>query len=116
MAEKLSDCSRLCIHTMTTKPLSLREAMDTYVKEGVPGITVWRQHLEPYGPKEAGKMLKNSGLKVVSLCRGGFFCASSGTAREEARADNRRAIDEAAEFASTSPYPDPSELATGVYA
>ncbi len=98
MAHSITDYSRLCLHTMTTKPWSLREAMDEYGKAGIPGITVWRQHLEPYGAKEAGKMLRDSGLKVVSLCRGGFFPATSGTAREEARTDNRRAIDEAADI------------------
>jgi sugar phosphate isomerase/epimerase len=96
MTDKLSDCSRLCVHTMTTKPWTLREAIEHYTREGVPGITVWRQHLEPYGPEEAGKMLRESVLKVVSLCRGGFFPATSGAAREAARDDNRRAIDEAA--------------------
>lgn len=96
MPEKLKDFSRLCIHTMTTKPLTLREAIDAYTAADVPGITVWRQHLEPYGPEEAGRMLRDSGLKVVSLCRGGFFPATSAAAREKARDDNRRAIDEAA--------------------
>ena len=98
MPDKLTDLSRLCIHTMTTKPWSLEEAIEGYTRAGVPGITVWRQHLEPYGAKEAGRMLRESGLKVVSLCRGGFFVATGATARENARADNRRAIDEAAEI------------------
>lgn len=98
MVDPLPDCSRLCIHTMTTKAWTLREAIDGFTREGVPGITVWRQHLEPYGAKEAGRMLRDSGLRVASLCRGGFFPASSGQAREDARNDNRRAIDEAAEI------------------
>lgn len=98
MAEKLTDLSRLCIHTMTTKPWSLQQAINGYTRAGVPGITVWRQHIEPYGAKEAGKMLRDSGLKVVSLCRGGFFPATSASARDEARNDNHRAIDEAAEI------------------
>ena len=98
MADKLEDHSRLCIHTMTTKPWSLKEAIDGYAKAGVPGITVWRQHYDGMGAKEAGKMLRDSGLEVVSLCRGGFFPATSGMAREEARNDNRKAIDEAAEI------------------
>ena len=96
MTSAIQDCSRLCIHTMTTKPWSLRETIDGYVKAGVPGITVWRSHLEPYGAKEAGKMLQDSGLRVVSLCRGGFFPAQGAAAREAAKDDNRRAIDEAA--------------------
>ncbi len=96
MVEPLTDCSRLCVHTMTTKPWSLEQAVDHYAQAGIPGITVWRQHLEPYGPEAAGRLLKASGLRVVSLCRGGFFPASSAAEREDARNDNRRAIDEAA--------------------
>jgi sugar phosphate isomerase/epimerase len=98
MVERLEDYSRLCVHTMTTKPWSLEDAIAGYREAGVPGITVWRQHLKPYGAKEAGRMLRDSGLKVVSLCRGGFFPASSAADREAACNDNRRAIDEASEI------------------
>jgi len=94
-ASPLTDLSRLCIHTMTTKPWSLREAIDAYAAAGVSGITVWRNHLEPFGAEEAGRMLRDSGLQVVSLCRGGFFPATSAAAREEACTENRRIIDEA---------------------
>ena len=78
MPDQLTDTSRLCVHTMTTKPLSLKEALPAYEAAGVKGITVWRDHIEPYGAKEAGKMLRDSGLQVVSLCRGGFFPATAG--------------------------------------
>ena len=96
MAITLQVCSRLCIHTMTTKPWTLREAIDGYAKADVPGVTVWRQHIEPVGVKEAGRMLRDSGLKVVSLCRGGFFPAETRNERDKALDDNRRAVDEAA--------------------
>jgi len=98
MPEELKDFSRLCVHTMTTKPLSLPEAIEAYVEAEVAGITVWRQHIEPHGAKEAGRMLRESGLEVVSLCRGGFFVAAGAREREEARTENRRIIDEAAEI------------------
>ncbi|MCX7014029.1 MAG: sugar phosphate isomerase/epimerase [Candidatus Sumerlaeota bacterium] len=90
--------SHLCIHTMTTKPWSLAQAIDGYAKAGVEGITVWRQHLAPAGAKAAGAMLRESGLKVVSLCRGGFFPALTRADRRKALDDNRAAIDEAAEI------------------
>lgn len=96
MIPALTDHSRLCVHTMTTKPLKLEEAIEHYTRMEIPAITVWRQHIEPYGPAAAGKLLRESGLRVTSLCRGGFFVATSARAREEARNDNRRAIDEAA--------------------
>lgn len=98
MAEKLTDCSRLCIHTMTTKPWSLEEAVAGYAAIEATGITVWRQHIEPYGPKRAAKILRESGLEVVSLCRGGFFPSTSAEGREKARNENRRIIDEAEEI------------------
>ena len=94
----IEDTSRLCVHTMTTKPLALGEAIDTYQEKDINAITVWRQHIEPLGVKESARMLKESGMNVVSLCRGGFFPATSGMAREQARAENRQIIDEAAEL------------------
>ncbi len=98
MTDKLTDFSRLAIHTMTNKPWNLEQAIDGYCRAGVPGITVWREAIEPYGVKEAARMLKASGLKVVSLCRSGFFVATGAMDREQARTENRRAIDEAAEI------------------
>lgn len=96
MAEALSDLSKLCIHTMTTKPWPLAETIAGYTEAGVPAITVWRQHIEPQGVVESARMLRDSGLNVVSLCRGGFFPALSAGDRAAALDDNRRAIDEAA--------------------
>jgi len=88
--------SRLCIHTITTKPLGLAAACEAYRAAGAAGITVWREALEPLGVKESARVLAGSGLKVISLCRGGFFPAKSEADRQKAIDDNRRAIDEAA--------------------
>lgn len=92
----LTDFKCLCVHTMTVKRWSLAEAIAGFRAAGVPGITVWRQHLAPQGAEESGRMLRESGLDVVSLCRGGFFVASNGAERAKAIDDNRRAVDEAA--------------------
>ena len=83
---------------MTTKPWSLTEAIEGYREAGIPAVTVWRQHIEPFGPKKAGTLLRESGLKVVSFCRGGFFPAVTERERSKAVDDNRRAIDEVAEI------------------
>ena len=58
-------------------------------------MTVWRQWLEGRDPAKVGKMLGDAGLKVVSLCRGGFFPAADAAGRQAAIDDNLRAIDEA---------------------
>src|ERR1700722_8123903 len=88
--------SRLCIHTITTKPLALPAAAKAYRDLGAAGITVWRESLKPLGIKESARILTDSGLKVVSLCRTGFFPAISESDRQKALEDNRLAIDEAA--------------------
>ncbi len=95
MAKLLTDFSRLCIHTITTKPWSLEECLSNYRKAGVPAVTVWRQWLEPQGLEASARMLQDSGLRVTSLCRGGFFPAVSEDGRNHALDDNRRAIAEA---------------------
>jgi sugar phosphate isomerase/epimerase len=98
---ELQDYSRLCIHTITTKPWSLEKAVAEYQAAGVSGITVWRNVLEPYKrPEEAGRILRDSGLSVVSLCRGGFFPAPTAKGRQEAIDDNLRAIEESAAIGS----------------
>src|SRR4051812_15160469 len=85
----------LCIHTMTTKPWSLDHCARHYPAAGVSGITVWRQHLAGYDAKHAGSMLRDAGLEIVSLCRGGFFPAATPQARQAAIHDNLLAIEQA---------------------
>ena len=96
MAKAITDLSKLCVHTITTKPWSLAEALEHYASAGVAGVTVWRNHVEPIGAAEAAKRLADSGLAVVSLCRGGFFPAETKAQREANIADNLEAIDIAA--------------------
>ncbi len=89
------DLSRLCIHTVTTKPWSIREAAAKFAAAGVGGITVWRDALKGQSLPEIKTMLSDHHLEVVSLCRGGFFPAIEKSKRQEAIDDNLRAIDEA---------------------
>ncbi len=93
MPPTLDKCA---IHTMTMKPWTLEQTIAGLQRVGVPGITVWRQHLHSCGVERAARLLRASGLTVAALCRGGFFPAKEQAARDAALADNRRAIDEAA--------------------
>jgi sugar phosphate isomerase/epimerase len=94
----LTDLSRLCIHTITTKPWNIDEAAKYYSEAGIGGITVWRDTLEGRNIRETGEMLRDHGLKVVSLSRGGFFANYVRSKRESAIGENRRAIEEAYEL------------------
>jgi sugar phosphate isomerase/epimerase len=87
--------SRLCLHTITTKPWSIEEAARNYAAAGVKGITVWRDTLQGRDIRGTGEMLRQQGLEIVSLCRGGFFPSRDPHKRSAAIDENRRAIDEA---------------------
>jgi sugar phosphate isomerase/epimerase len=86
---------RLCIHTITTKPWSIETAAAKYAAAGVKGITVWRDTLAGRDIHKTGQLLRDNGLSVVSLCRGGFFPGKTSAERTNALDDNRRAIAEA---------------------
>lgn len=94
----LPDTSKLCVHTITTKPWPIEEAVEQYSRLGIKGITVWRQALEGRNPAIVGRRIREAGLTIVSLCRGGFFPAPDRGGRKAAIDDNLRAIDEAAEL------------------
>jgi sugar phosphate isomerase/epimerase len=94
--KQLTDLSQLCIHTFTTKPWSIEEAAQHFSAEGVKGITVWRDALEDRNISQTGQLLRDHGLDIVSLCRGGFFPAKEIAKRKAAIDDNRKAIEEAA--------------------
>jgi len=94
-SQLLTDFSRLCVHTITTRPWSIEEATVHYAAAGVRGVTVWRQWLEGRDVAQVGRDLRAAGLEVVSLCRGGFFPAKDAAGRRRAVDDNLRAIDEA---------------------
>lgn len=87
---------RLSLNQITVDQLSLPAAIEAAAGAGVPWIGVWRHKLADRGAAEAGRLVRESGLRVSSLCRGGFFVAASESERRRRDADNRRALEEAA--------------------
>jgi sugar phosphate isomerase/epimerase len=94
----INDLSRLCLHTVTTKPWPLAVSAQKYAAAGIKGITVWRDAAQnhPDGIKAAGHLCRSEGLEIVSYVRGGFFAALDASSRQAAIDDNKRIIDEAA--------------------
>ena len=93
---RITDFSKLCIHTITTKPWNIEEAAENFSKAGVKGISVWRESLDGRDVRKTGEQLRNYDLEIVSLVRGGFFPSISSKIRKKAIEDNRSAIEEAA--------------------
>ncbi|MFI6286481.1 sugar phosphate isomerase/epimerase family protein [Streptomyces sp. NPDC051018] len=81
---------------MTVKQLSLPELTAACERLGIPGVGLWREPVRSYGVEAAARLVRDAGLTVTSLCRGGFLTASDPDERARALDDNRAAIDEAA--------------------
>ena len=92
----ITDLSRLCVHTITTKPWSIEEAAEAFSSAGVTGITVWQDAYQGRTLPAVRTLLQNHGLSVVSLCRGGFFPHAQAKGRQEAIDNNKQMIEEAA--------------------
>ncbi|MFI7648549.1 sugar phosphate isomerase/epimerase family protein [Micromonospora sp. NPDC049460] len=81
---------RFALNSATTKRWPLPELVAGCVDAGVSGVGLWREDLAAYGVEPAAALVRDAGLTVTSLCRGGFFSAPGWLD------ENRRAIDEAA--------------------
>ncbi|MFJ4786493.1 sugar phosphate isomerase/epimerase family protein [Streptomyces sp. NPDC088794] len=92
----MSDLARFSINQMTVKQLSLPELADACAEFGVTNVGLWREPVQAYGLDATAKLVRDAGLTVTTLCRGGFLTAVEPDARAKALDDNRRAVDEAA--------------------
>jgi sugar phosphate isomerase/epimerase len=91
---------RLSFNQITSKHATLQDCAEACVRHGVGWIAPWRDRVQEAGLEQSARMLRDCGLRVSSVCRGGFFPASTETERSRRIDDNRRAIDEAAELGS----------------
>jgi len=84
---------KLSLNTATIrKQWSLAQAIDGCARHDIGGISPWRDQVAAMGLKNAISSIRQNGLTVTGLCRGGFFNA------RDWRDDNRRAIEEAHEL------------------
>jgi sugar phosphate isomerase/epimerase len=87
---------RLSLNQATVNKLTVTEAVGLCVRHDIPAIGLWREQVAAAGLAAAAAAVKTAGLRVSSLCRGGFFTHADPAARQAAIADNKAAIAEAA--------------------
>jgi sugar phosphate isomerase/epimerase len=93
-----ADYTRLSLNQITTNRWSLAEALQGCLRAQVPAIGIWRHKIAEVGLTESRRLVRDAGLHVSSVCRGGMFPAATAQDRALRIEDNRRAIDEAAEL------------------
>jgi sugar phosphate isomerase/epimerase len=90
--------ARLSLNQATTERLSLREAVEGCARHDIRWIGPWRHKVAEIGTAAAARLIRDAGLRVSSLCRGGWFPASTSAERRARIEDNLRAVEEAAEL------------------
>ena len=96
MAPTPPDLSRLSLNQRTTNNWGVQEAVEGCVRAGIPWIGLWRDKVAETGLEESARIVREAGLRVSSLCRGGMFPAETAAERRSHLDDNRRAVEEAA--------------------
>ncbi|MFB6937447.1 sugar phosphate isomerase/epimerase family protein [Streptomyces chartreusis] len=81
---------------MTVKQLSMPELVKECARLGVGNVGLWREPVQSYGLEATAELVRDAGLTVTTLCRGGFLTAIEPGERAKALYDNRLAVDEAA--------------------
>lgn len=88
---------RLSLNQITTRSWSLPEAVAGCAAAGVGWIGLWRDKVAEVGVAAAARIVQDHGLRVSSLCRGGFFTGMGPDGpTDDGIADTRAALDEAA--------------------
>lgn len=92
----LADRDRISLNQRTTAGWTLPEAVDGCRRAGIGWIGLWREQVAEVGIEAARRAVDAAGLRVSSLCRGGFFPTSDAAAWQQRLDENRAAIEEAA--------------------
>lgn len=98
MVSEIKNLDKLCIHTITTKPLDFEVACAKYAALGVKGISIWRDVVAGLAPEVLINCLNKNDLSAVSYVRGGFFPALNPEKRAAAIEDNILMLQEAADM------------------
>jgi len=96
LEQRLDRCS---INTATLgHRLPLDQTLDLIARAGFGHVAPWRRDLQGQDLRQVSRQLRNCGLKVNAYCRSTYLPAASREAFAAAVADNRRALEEAAEL------------------
>ena len=87
---------RLSLNRWTFRTTPIQEFLEVAASQGIDAVGLWRQDVAEVGLDALRRRVDDAGLRVSTVCRGGFLTASAEADRVAALEDNRRAIDETA--------------------
>src|SRR3984893_6139127 len=95
MRDFSADHRFLSLNTATVRRQGdLVQIIEACARHGIRAIDPWRDQVAAIGLDRAARAVRDAGLELSGYCRGGMFTADA-EHRQQARDDNRRAVDEA---------------------
>lgn len=92
--------ARLSLNQATIRRAGLADALAVTSERGIGAIGLWREPVQEVGLETAARLVAASGLRVSSVCRGGFFTSPDPATWRAALDDNRTAVRETAVLAA----------------
>ncbi|QVQ53358.1 sugar phosphate isomerase/epimerase [Spiractinospora alimapuensis] len=87
--------ARFSLNQRSLAQWGVPEVVRGCVDRGVGAVGLWREQVAECGLARSARLVGDAGLRVSSYCRGGFL---TGADQASALAENRRAVEEAAEL------------------
>ncbi len=100
---RVLDAKHCAINTATLgfqAPINL--VIDAIARHGFAGIAPWRREIEGQSIKAVAKQIRDAGLEVTGYCRSTYIPANSRAEFEANIADNKLALNDAAELGAKS--------------
>jgi sugar phosphate isomerase/epimerase len=98
----MAEISRLSLNQISVSSWSVSQAVEGCVRHGIPSIALWRHKIDEAGLASCVRAVKDAGLHISSVCRGGMFPSPTPEGRQKNLQDNFRAVDEAAALEADS--------------
>ncbi|QTX03521.1 sugar phosphate isomerase/epimerase family protein [Agromyces archimandritae] len=96
----MSTHPRLSMNVATLRHAPFAESLAVMTGAGYEAAGLWREPVAAIGLAEAAARFADSGLRLSTLCRQGFFTMPESPERRASIDENRRAIDETATLAA----------------
>ncbi|MBV9813705.1 MAG: sugar phosphate isomerase/epimerase, partial [Acetobacteraceae bacterium] len=69
----MADLARLSLNTITLRGCDLGECIELCARHDIPAIGPWRDKIGEYGLERTSRHVRDAGLRVSGVCRGGMF-------------------------------------------
>ncbi|HEY5853708.1 MAG TPA: sugar phosphate isomerase/epimerase family protein [Aldersonia sp.] len=89
------ELSRCSLNSVTVKGIGLDGVVALAAETGFGGVGLWRDLLDGVDLPAASARIRDAGLRVTSVCRGGMFVAPDVAGRRERFDDNLFAVEQA---------------------